>query len=281
MKVIILVGAARSGTKFLRDCLAASPDVAAVPFDVNYVWRYGFEDAPHDVLDPQKQTSATRSFIHRTVAKLSEASATDIVIEKTVSNTLRVPYVDAAFPDATYVHLIRDGRDVAESAMRQWIEPPQMRSLWTKLKSIPLANFRYVAWYGVNMIKGLLSSGRKAGNVWGPRYPGIEDDVARLSLSEVCALQWRHSVETAQRDLAAIDPARVLTIRYEDLIRDEGVIRSLAEDLNIPDPGAVVTKFVDTVLVSKGPPHWTSLAAQDQDTFDRVLGETLKKLNYT
>src|SRR4051812_20775701 len=38
---VIVIGAARSGTKLLRDSLATHADVARVPYDVNYVWRFG------------------------------------------------------------------------------------------------------------------------------------------------------------------------------------------------------------------------------------------------
>ncbi len=48
--VVIVIGAARSGTKVLREMLAASPNVAAVSFDVNFIWRTGNEGEANDVL---------------------------------------------------------------------------------------------------------------------------------------------------------------------------------------------------------------------------------------
>ena len=48
---IILIGAARSGTKFLRDVLASAVGVKSVPYDVNYIWRHGSPNYGHDVLD--------------------------------------------------------------------------------------------------------------------------------------------------------------------------------------------------------------------------------------
>jgi hypothetical protein len=50
MNVVFVIGAARSGTKFLRDVIGASPYAAVVPYDVNYVWRGGNEGFPDDAL---------------------------------------------------------------------------------------------------------------------------------------------------------------------------------------------------------------------------------------
>ena len=42
-QIVIIIGAARSGTKYLRDVLATAPNAARVPYDINYIWRYGSE----------------------------------------------------------------------------------------------------------------------------------------------------------------------------------------------------------------------------------------------
>ncbi len=41
---IVLIGAARSGTKILRDTLAAATGSGAVPFDIGFVWRIGHDE---------------------------------------------------------------------------------------------------------------------------------------------------------------------------------------------------------------------------------------------
>ena len=54
------------------------------------------------------------------IEKFNTGGPRDRVVEKSVSNTLRVRFVDAVFPDAQYVVIVRDGRDVAASARAQW-----------------------------------------------------------------------------------------------------------------------------------------------------------------
>lgn len=277
---IIIVGAARSGTKFLRDVLGAAEGVSFVPYDVNYVWRYGAEDVSHDVLDPTTLTDVRKEFIRKTLPSLAKARKGDVLIEKTVSNTLRLPFVHEVFPNARYVHLIRDGRDVAESAMRQWEAPPNWSALFTKLRGMPLANIGYVFWFARNFIAGR-AAGRNGGNVWGPRFPGIEEIEERDGLAAVCAQQWVESVAAAHRDLMAMPRAqgRVFEIRYDDLIRDESALRTLTKQLDLPDAETIMAEWWSRVR----PPaeaQWSRLSNVDQETFKRVMGPTLTAMGY-
>jgi len=60
---IILIGAARSGTKFLRDIIASDKSVKAVPFDANFVWRYGVEEESDDALSITGVTENKKNYI--------------------------------------------------------------------------------------------------------------------------------------------------------------------------------------------------------------------------
>lgn len=278
---VILIGAARSGTKFLRDVLAAGAGKAAVPYDVNYVWRYGAEGAPDDVLDPTALTERRRAFIRKTLRMLAKADEGDVLIEKTVASTLRVPFVEAVFPEARYIHLIRDGREVTESAMRQWQAPPNWSALTRKLREIPLQNLAYVGWFGWNLVKGRLQ-GRKGGRVWGPRFPGIDAMALEGPLVRVCAQQWLESYTRAIRDLRHIDRAneRVFTIRYEDLIRDEAALAWLLDQLGLPDRSAILASFRRKLQPNESQ-LWRRLPDTDQAILASVLGKTLSELGYT
>lgn len=275
---IILIGAARSGTKFLRGVLSAGQGTAAVPYDVNYVWRYGTGDAPDDVLDRANLTPKQGAFIRGTLRSLARAEVGDVLIEKTVSNTVRVPYVDAVYPNVRYVHLIRDGREVVESAMRQWEAPPDWSALRQKVRDIQLENLGYVWWFGKNFLTGLFSK-RGGGKVWGPRYPGIDADAASLSLAQVCARQWVASVETARRDLAGLPADRVFEIRYEDLLTDGAALAGLVAALNLPDAQTILVAHATQLRRPRGS-RFDTLAAGQQAAILGQVGSTLETLGY-
>jgi len=270
---IIIIGAARSGTKFLRDLLALADNLKAVPYDVNYIWRYGNADCPHDQLDPEKLTEKQIAFIRKSLFKQAKLGKNDRLLEKTVSNTLRVPYVDAVFPDARYVHLIRDGRDVTESAMRQWQAKPKLKALFAKVRRMPLANIGYVFWFARNFIKGL-GAGRKGGNLWGPRFKGIEQIASSGPLAKTCALQWARSVELASRDLAQLPASRVFTIHYEELTKDDTALRRLVNQLNLSGESRICAGWKDRVRPDP-PAAWQQLEADDQKVISAVLGPVL------
>lgn len=277
---IILVGAARSGTKFLRDILASGHGTAAVPYDVNYIWRYGAERVADDVLDPAALSSKRRRFIQKLLRSLAKARKGEILIEKTVASTLRVPFVDAVFPDARYVHLIRDGREVTESAMRQWQAPPNWSTLSQKVRDIPIQNLGYVVWFGWNFVKGLLS-GRKGGKVWGPRFPGIDAMAERGPLARVCAQQWLESYARASLDLPNLAKAdsRVFTIRYEDLIQNDIALSKLVDQLGLPGKESILAHF-HKKLQPNQPEIWRNLPPSDLATIDQILSPTLRELGY-
>ena len=213
---VIVLGAARSGTKLLRDLIGSHAEFHASPFDVNYLWRMGNESVPHDELGPVHATARVIARVRRYLSRLTRTGTT--VVEKTVGNTLRVGFVDRIFPDACFVHLLRDGRDVVASAYEQWQAPVDWRHVAAKARQYPFfAAPGYAARWGVARI---LRSNLPP--VWGPVYRGIQDDLRVLPLLQVCARQWQRSVEATFDQLIAVDASRVLTVQYRDLVTDPG-----------------------------------------------------------
>jgi hypothetical protein len=213
---VIVIGAARSGTKLLRDLIASHPRFRAVPYDVNYVWRMGTETVPHDERDPADATPRVTARIRGQLGRFAAPGTT--LVEKTVSNTLRVGFVHRILPDARFVHLLRDGRDVIASAYAQWQAPVDWRYTLAKLRQYPLLSAPgYALRWGVARLFG---RGSRLPPVWGPAYRGIHEDLRALPLLQVCARQWQRSVEASLAQLAAVPPERVLTVPYARLVGD-------------------------------------------------------------
>lgn len=240
---IVILGAARSGTKFLRGVLASAQGHVATPFDSNHIWRIGNARAGDDELDPASIPDRTARTIREALWKVAApagAPAGSVLVEKTVSNSLRPWYVERVLPGARYVLLIRDGRDVVESTYRMWLEPPDAGGLQRKLASLPLRALPYAAWYGLNMAAGKLR-GRGVG-VWGVRYRGIARDLEQLSVPEVCARQWRTCVESSLDFAEKIDAARLIQLRYEDVVADPAALDPVADFLGMGPRGREVLR---------------------------------------
>ena len=276
---IVLVGAARSGTKIMRDTLAAATGAGAVPYDIGFIWRVGDPNSADDVLEPASVTAGTRRFVRQYVGRYA-AGAPPAVIEKTVGNTLRIPFVREVLPEARYLHLVRDGVDVVESTWRQWREPSDYRYLVAKLKHFPL---RMIPTYGRRYVTSVLrrrvSSDRRVAT-WGPRYPDIDRDLASTDLLTVCCRQWRDSVRFARRDLA-VTGVPSLEVRYEDLISDpRGVLEAAAAFCELPTSADRLDRAVDMLVPGRAGAGARALRPEQLATVDREIGELLDELGY-
>ena len=278
---VFLIGAARSGTKFLRDAIACSEVVSRVPYDVNYVWRYRNESLPDDEIPAESANDEIRAYIRQTLTRMARRSkgiSTPIVIEKSVSNVFRVPFIYSLFPEAKFVHLIRDGRDVAVSAARQWQTPSNVGYLLDKIRYFPLRNIRYALWFARNAIARKFGKRRQV-PVWGPRYPGIEDDVQNLSVLELAAKQWSTSVAAADDAFALIPDRQKFAIRYEDLVSDPGSFQDLLEFLDIPDSERVISSYQNKVEHGKIG-SWQVLRGEQQSAMLPLLETSLTRFGY-
>lgn len=275
---IVLVGAARSGTKIVREVLARATDGGRVPYDIGFVWRYRNESVPHDVLDPRTVTRRIRSFIAGYIDDY--AGRHSIVLEKTVGNSLRLPFVHAVLPDATFVHLIRDGVDVAESSRRQWLAPVDRQYLSAKIRHFPLRLVpSYGSKYAASLIRRYVSRDSRVGT-WGPRYPGIDQEVRTEDLLTVCGRQWQTSIDYARDALSRID-APSAELRYEKLINDpESAIAALLSQLGLPVVDEQVRQAVSMIEPGHTGTGSRDLSSAELGQLDRVLGPTLSSLGY-
>ncbi|HEY7754051.1 MAG TPA: sulfotransferase [Steroidobacteraceae bacterium] len=242
---VIILGAARSGTRLLREAFAASGELAVVPHDVNFIWRTGNEHCSHDALDPAWCSPRIAAVIRRDLRRAARPAATaggGRLLEKTVSNALRVDFVTRVFPDATLVHLVRDGRAVVASSRRQWLGESDTGRPLAKLRAVPWRNLRYFAWSARNRLWGSAArDGRIA--IWGVRYPGIETDLRHSSVAEVCARQWVASVQGVRTSAAFSGGAGMVELRYEDMVAEPDSLAAVARRIGLADPQAVATRL--------------------------------------
>jgi len=222
---VMIVAAARSGTKILRRVLAQSSDFAEFPYDINFVWKYGNYQKQHDELDGDDLTDDIRSFIINQFNKRLRKSSGKRVLEKTVSNSLRVDFLRAIFPDCKIIYLYRNGYDVAADARLCWqasalsarIQPKG--DIIKKAINFPfLAGWPYLRNYFSNYAKRLVLNEQHVRS-WGPRFKGIDEAIEKYSLLEVCGMQWSRSVQLSDISLSRLkESVDFICVRYEDLV---------------------------------------------------------------
>jgi len=186
-----------------------------------YVWRYGRPLARDDIRTADEATPRIQHYIRRAFKRYTERSGKPRFMEKTPSNCFRVPFVHAVLPNARFLHIIRDGRDVARSAVKKWTTPPDPAAIRRRFKSfeIPLLD---IPFYVVDMLREVV--GRQffpeRALVWGPRFPEIRKVRAEEGVEAACATQWQESVRSALEGLVVVPPNQQMTVQFEDLVRD-------------------------------------------------------------
>ncbi|MFO7875214.1 MAG: sulfotransferase [Desulfovermiculus sp.] len=222
-KPLIIIGAPRSGTNMLRDVLTSLPAVATWPCDeINYIWWHGNVRYPSDEFTPDMARPEVRGYIRRQFDWVAKKYQAQTVVEKTCANSLRVGFVDKVVPEAKYVFIRRDGLDAVGSAVKRWKAKLDIPYLARKARFVPLTDLPYYGIrYFVNLIPKMISSQARV-SFWGPKLDGMGDLLARYSLEEVCAIQWKRCVDNAALALAHISEKRWIEVGYEDFVRNPG-----------------------------------------------------------
>jgi hypothetical protein len=278
-RMIFLIGAARSGTKLVRDVIATHPAIDRVPYDINYIWRLGNEHLQDDQLPVASITPTIRARIQQRITEDYHHGA-PFLIEKTVSNCLRIPFLHALYPDALFIYLLRDGRDVVESSMRQWTARPDWRYILRKIRTFPLLSApTYALRYAFSTVQRLTVNQQTIPTSWGPRYAGIDDDLRTVDLLEVCARQWLRCVELAEHDLGQLPSEQVMTIRYETFVRDPlADLQTLAAKIGISAyDERMIAGMVSAAYIGRGV---QTLPAQQREQLEQVIGTVCDRLGY-
>jgi hypothetical protein len=253
---VLVIGAPRSGTTFLAGCIGRMPEIS-----------YHFE--------PRLTKAAARcvydgSWSERRAATVFRLSYAALLLasldggrrfsEKNPENSFVVPFLATALPGAQFVHIVRDGRDVAVSHAEQ---------PWLAAASA--------------------GAGRRGrgGQLWGP-YPRwwVEPDrreeftkVADIVRSAWC---WRRFTEAALHGLAELPADRSIEVRYESVVHDPaGTARLLADFLDVSPAGhqALRAGLAEAKPGSVG--RWRAALTEHQvSDVEQETGPLLARLGY-
>lgn len=281
-KPVVIIGAPRSGTNMLRDVLTQVSGVGTWPCDeINYIWRHGNIGCPTDEFSPDMARPSVRNYITRHFDKLAKTEKLQVVIEKTCANSLRVEFVDKVLPEARYVYLVRDGLDTVASAKLRWTAKLDIPYLARKVRYVPLSDFPYYGTrYFINRVYKMFSRDSRLA-YWGPAIDGITDILKKLSLEEVCALQWQRCVERSDKAFEIIDPSRICRVSYEKFVANpvEELTRIcgfIGVDLDVSKARELV-RGVSAKSVGKGR---QKLSQDKVEVVEKLIGSTLEKHGY-
>ena len=255
-RAVVILGAGRSGTNVLRDCLTQFPEFATWPCDeIQPIWRYRNGSHPTDELPVAMATPNVTNFIRNAFASIWRKSGKpDFVVEKTCANTLRVPFIESVLDAPFYIHLVRHGSDVVPSATKRWrgiLEVPNFAYFAAKARYIPVLDIpNYLASFIAKRVNKVL--GKQAHlSSWGPRFVGL-DLLNEEDLDVICAKQWDACVSKTLDGLEQIDKGRWITVYYEDFITDPvAEMARILDQLNVVHNRDVIADAIQLVRTKK------------------------------
>jgi hypothetical protein len=207
---VFIIGSGRSGTTLLVNTLALHKDIATYPGEANdlwhpqaYPWRYSKLRAslPPMWVDPEEFSRL--SLQHRSVSQTEMIRSVfggfqflmgrKCFLNKSAMLTFMIPFIVKKFPDARFVHLIRDGRAVALSYAKK-----QHRKIEDNLSTYQEKGFDYP----------------------------FEDVLV------ACAKSWKLQLEEVERQTKKLgfrERGMICEMKYEDFCRDpEDVLIQIA-----------------------------------------------------
>lgn len=220
---IFLVSSPRSGSSLLFETLAQAGDLWTIGGESHgaiegieplHPRRRGWESNRLTATDanPEIVERLTASFASRLrdrEGRVPDPQAAGLrLLEKTPKNSLRVPFLAAAFPDALFVYLYRDPRETVSSLLDAW-----RSGRFVTYPDLP-------GWSGPPWSLLLVPGWR---------------ELAGLPLAEIAARQWSIATARLVEDLEALPAVSWCVASYDRLVAEpQAEIVRLCEFLDLP-----------------------------------------------
>lgn len=210
------------------------------------IWRSHCPDAPHRLTEEDLTPEAAHYFRWMVRQHLAHFRRPRFVCKRP-RHVLRIRYFKAVFPDAHFVHLVRDGRAVAASILK----------------------------------RRRRSGGEDAW--WGVKPPGWETMRTAPPIVQ-CGWTWAQCCTLAQRDAEAVlPPERYHVVRYEALTETPGsVLPPLLARLDLPGPQTFMRTLRPHLpsLANRNDQWRTRLTSQEQRQLLGQISDALRTWNY-
>lgn len=266
---IFIVGCPRSGTTILGEILSKHPKWIYLN-EPRYIWRFNRQDLniwgdgaygqlTMGVNDFSKRDEQFSKWFHfsKTLACKKR------LVEKMPLNVFRIRWLNMIFPNAKFIHIIRNGCDVAQSLE----------------KAIP-------SWEGFRGIDKPLDRWLKTWNYkmfldYANKYDSLRSISNNIQNYQIgyyshTLFVWLCCVHAGIEASECLPKIRIIKVKYENLINQpDQELRGIFSGLDEPIP-EIILEFADNIL------HTTSINKYDPypEITKIIAGEMLNRLGY-
>ncbi len=235
---VFIIGSPRSGTTILGEILDKHEKISQW-YEPYFVWDRHFRTHLHDERTAQEATPKISNQIYTDFLKYQQKTGSNIIVDKSPRNSLKMPFIRKIFPRARFIHILRDGRDATLSIHKEWLKRKNIVNDPQKTNHFDYKNALIVVgkWlqrqpFVMDKIRALwfethghfinkkkhLNRLRWNGDVgWGPRFKGWETFFYEKSMLQFNAIQWVKCIESIKKSWSKIPVEQKIEIRYEDL----------------------------------------------------------------
>ena len=235
----------KTAESLFRWCLPYSDEVYSV-------WKRHFgKEFLEDYLVGRKTSAEQRYQFHYLISKILRYQGRKRFFTKNTGPT-RLCFLNSVFPDAFFVHVIRDPRAVVNSLLNV--------SFWKE------GGGHLKPWWKNGLTDRDLEDWENSGR----------------SPVALAAIQWRRIVETAWEEKKAIGGDRYIEIRYEDFVETpHDVLKSVFVAVGLKD-SQLAHRYLDSVgkLSSMNYKFRTGLCDSDIRLVEKLTGKTAEKAGY-
>ena len=262
---IFVVGAPRSGTNIFYRTFAKHPDLAWIsnitkkipsslwltrlimlfrddhrPTEANNVWQK-FAGNEDESLGRDDVTIASRKYLQSVLQNNMRIFNKPRFVNKCPGNSVRIEFLQEIFPDAIFLHIIRDGRAAAYSIMRSRLG--------------------------------------HAGAYWSVKPSGWQA-LLKLPLVDACALQWKMTVESILQSAKSLPHEQYMEVRYEELVdRPAEIFEQVGKKCDLVWQNDLL-QTITAGMDNRNFKWQMEMQEADKNTLDELLGDFLKHLGY-
>ena len=216
------------------------------------MWReYCGERFLFNFLLDEPATDVQRRELRELVVKLLRYQGKPRFATK-LTGPARIAFLSSIFPDARFVHVIRDPRAVARSLL----DVPFWRDTWRA---------RSVAWEG-----GVTSDELDLWRSSGATQAGL------------AAIQWRAIIRSARAEARRFAPGRYAELRYEGFISEpHASLRQMTEFCELPQSSEAEDFLSSRVELSDMNMRWRQVFDDSEiEVLRTLVGDELREMGY-
>ncbi len=212
--------------------------------------RYARDDFSCDFLLQDIATEKERENVHRAVNSVLKYQMKDRFATK-LTGPGRISYLKSIFPDARFIHVVRDGRAVVGSLMK------------------------------VDFWKG---KGGFDGPFWnnGLTEKDLQPWVEMSHPAVITAIEWVKVVAGIRHDSSLLENGQYIEVRYEDFIQNpEQLVADLYRFVGVQEQESPVSEPQNrTMMANRNKNNFTDIDSDIVDAIEAIMSTTLKDFGY-